>query len=543
MSLQKDLAELIKGDVEDSAETIEKYSHDASMYEVKPQVVVFPRDSEDVKAVVKYAADKPEVFITPRGAGTDMSGGAIGESIVMDFTRYFTATDKVSPTSVETQPGVFYRDFEEATLEHGAIMPSYPASRELCSVGGIVANNSGGEKSLSHGKTIDYVKRLQVVLADGNEYTLEPLKGKALESKLAQQDFEGEVYRGIHKLIDKNYDTIKQAEPNVSKNSTGYNLWDVWDRESGVFDLTKLIVGSQGTLGIVTEIEFKLVKKATHSGVLVCFLKQTDNLGEVVNKILGHKPESLESFDDHTLMLSIKFFFSFIKTLGLWGLIKLGISLIPDALLMLRGIPKLVVLAEFTGESTEEVTRKIRALRADLKPFGFAMESNETEAKSRKFWIMRRESFNLLRQKVKDKHTVPFIDDFVVPPEHLPEFLPQIRKIIRKYKLLATVAGHVGDGNFHIIPLMEIEKQSERAKLEPAMREVNELVLKYKGSLSGEHNDGLVRGPWLEEMYGEEVLGLFKQAKAILDPDNIFNPRIKTNADWDYSMSHIRKKF
>jgi FAD/FMN-containing dehydrogenase len=156
---------------------------------------------------------------------------------------------------------------------------------------------------------------------------------------------------------------------------------------------------------------------------------------------------------------------------------------------------------------------------------------------------MRRKSFQLLRSKVKDKHTAPFIDDFIVPPAVLPQFLPKLQKIIRKYKLFATIAGHMGDGNFHVIPLMQIERESERKKLLPAMKEVNSLVLEYGGSLSGEHNDGLVRGPWLKDQFGEEMLQVFKQAKHIMDPQNIFNPHKKADADWDYSYSHIRQKF
>jgi FAD/FMN-containing dehydrogenase len=156
---------------------------------------------------------------------------------------------------------------------------------------------------------------------------------------------------------------------------------------------------------------------------------------------------------------------------------------------------------------------------------------------------MRRYSFQLLRSKVKDKHTAPFIDDLVVNPPHLPQFLPEIRTIIKKYDLLATIAGHMGDGNFHIIPLMKLEDPSDRAKLLPAMKEVNELVLKYKGSLSGEHNDGLVRGPWLVQMYGQEMVDIFRQAKQIMDPQGICNPHKKANADWDYSFNHIRAHF
>ena len=156
---------------------------------------------------------------------------------------------------------------------------------------------------------------------------------------------------------------------------------------------------------------------------------------------------------------------------------------------------------------------------------------------------MRRESFNLLRSKVKDKHTAPFIDDLIVPPANLSAFLPRLRIIIKKYKLLATIAGHIGDGNFHVIPLMKIEDPHERHKLQPAMKEVNELVLEYGGSISGEHNDGMVRGPWLERMYGPTVFGYMKDVKQLYDPQNIFNPHKKTDADWDFSFSHIRKHF
>ena len=212
--------------------------------------------------------------------------------------------------------------------------------------------------------------------------------------------------------------------------------------------------------------------------------------------------------------------------------------------MLLKGLPKLVLLIEFTGNSTPEVAEKIKNARKDLKGMGFSyMETNETEAKSQKFWLMRRESFGLLRSKVKDKHTAPFIDDFIVPPARLTEFLPKLDVVIKKYKLQATVAGHMGDGNFHVIPLMDISDPNERAKLEPAMKEVNNLVIEHGGSVSGEHNDGMVRGPWLKEMYSPSVLGYMVDMKKLYDPENIFNPRKKTDATWDFSFKHIRKDF
>lgn len=537
------------GDIDTSTETRELYSHDASLFELLPQVVVAPKDRQDVERLVKTAARHKKqlhnLSLTARSAGTDMSGGAITESVLVDFKRYFTKVSKVSSTVAHTQPGVYYRDFEKETFKHNALLPCYPASRDLCTVGGMVANNSGGEKSLQHGKTERFVTELEVVLADGKSYTVKPLTKRQLNAKMRQKDFEGRLYKELFQLLDKNYDLIKAARPRVSKDSTGYHLWNVWDKEKQVFDLTQLIVGSQGTLGLVTDIHFRLVPQPQHSGTLVVFLRDTKKLGAIINKVLTHNPATFEGFDNYTLMLSFKLFYYFHQTLGWWGMLKLTLQLIPDALKLFRGIPKMVLLIEFNGGTPDEVAQKVRTMHADLKEFRqkAMFEENETEGKAKKFWIMRRESFNLLRKKVHDKHTAPFIDDLVVNPEFLPEFLPKLRRIINKYKLLATVAGHMGDGNFHVIPLMQIENPKERAKLQPAMREVNELVLKYGGSLSGEHNDGMIRGPWLEQMYGRKMVKIFREAKAICDPDNLFNPHKKTDADWHYSMSHIREHF
>lgn len=548
MDIYSELSKIFKGEVDTSPETLEFYSHDASLFELKPQAVLFPKDADDIKTVVNFVRenkkDHSELSITPRTRGTCMSGGAIGESIVLDVSRHMTTLHEVTPEAAHVQPGMMYKDFEVETLKHGSIMPSYPASRDLAGLGGMVSNNAGGEKSLQYGKTDQFVTELKVVLSDGNEYVVKPLTRDELNQKMGQDDFEGNLYRQTFELLDKHYDEIQQARPRVSKDSTGYHLWNVWNRETGIFDLTKLFVGAQGTLGIVTDIKFRLVPQPVHSGTLVCYMRSIDNLGEVIPAVLQHTPATFESFDDNTLWLSFKFFFSFLKKLGLWTWIKLALQLIPDGLALLRGVPQLILLVEFTGATPEEVKHKIHTAKLDLERFNFThMEEDDTEEKSRKFWLMRRESFNLLRSKVKDKHTAPFIDDLVVPPEHLSEFLPKLREIIKRYQLLATVAGHMGDGNFHVIPLMKIEDPKERAKLEPAMKEVNNLVIEYGGSVSGEHNDGLVRGPWLEQMYTPSVLGYMKEIKALYDPQNIFNPHKKTDATWEYSFSHIRDSF
>lgn len=536
------------GEIDTAQATREFYSHDASLFELVPEVVVFPKNATDLQKLVATVNElKPEfpaLSLTARSGGSCMSGGAIGESIVIDFSRHLKKIGAVTKYTASVQPGTLYRDFEKATKKFGALLPSFPASREIATVGGMVANDAGGEKSLEYGKTENYVAQLKVVLADGKAVIVKPLDRAGLVAKMGQKDLEGRIYRQMFELLEKNYDVLKAAKPKVTKNSTGYNLWDVWNRETGVFDMTKLFTGSQGTLGLICDIHFRLVQDKPHSGVLTVFMKDIRPLGEIINTVLEQKPASFEAFDNYTLKLSLKFFPYFRKTIGWKGLFKLGLQLLPEALILLRGIPKLVMLIEFTGDTPREVSEKVHQMKIILEPFKLeALEEDDSEAKAWKFRIMRRESFNLLRKKIKDKHTAPFIDDVVVPPVHLPEFLPKLAAIIKKYKLLATVAGHMGDGNFHVIPLMKLENPKDRAKLAPAMREVNALVLKYGGSLSGEHNDGLIRGPFLQQMYGKKVTSLFRQTKQIFDPDNIFNPHKKTDATWEFSQAHIRQNY
>jgi len=544
----------LEGDFKSDKKTKTIYSHDTSLFEIMPSAVVFPWNVDDVKKIVKFVSDNkpyhPKLSITARSGGTDMSGGAINDSLIMVFDRYMNKIGSVKDKSITVEPGAYYRDVEKETLKHELIMPSYPASREIAAIGGMVANRAGGEKSLVHGTTEKYVKRVKAVLSDGNEYEFMPLNTKELKAKIKQKDFEGKLYREVFDLVDKNYSDIKAGKPKVTKNTTGYALWDVWDKKT--FDMAKLFVGSQGTLGLVTEAELSLIHQEKYSGLLVGYVSSLDELGELINAVLEHKPSSFETFDDHTLKFAIKFFLQFRKTLGFFKFVKLGLNFIPDVFIMGKelitgkGLPKLIMLVEFEGDTQEEVKRKLDRLREDLRRRSFDMDLEEAEnaRKSERFWLMRRESFNLLRNNVQgDVHTAPFIDDLIVPPKHLPKFLPEFREILERYELLYTIAGHIGNGNFHVIPLMDFSKKKELAKIEPVLKECIDLVKKYEGSMSGEHNDGLIRGPFLEQMYGKKMFEHFKSVKEIFDPQNIFNPHKKTDAKWEYSKKHMRAKF
>lgn len=539
----KQIKTIIKGEVSTDKQTLLEFSKDASIYKIKPEVVVFPKDNADIKSLVNFVMSEKakgnNVSLTARAAGTDMTGGPLSESIVVSMTRYFNHIKQIGKDFAIVEPGVFYRDFEKATLAQHLLLPSYPASRELCTVGGMVANNSGGELNLIYGKTERYVQELKMVLHDGNEYTFKPLTAQELHEKMAGEGLEAEIYHKLYELIDRNYHAIQEAKPNVSKNSAGYYLWNVYDRATGKFDLTKMIVGSQGTFGIITEIKFGLVKPKSREHLLVVFLNNLQQLPAITNHLLQFKPQSIESYDDHTFKVALKLLPDILARLR-GNAIKLMFGFIPELWMALTGgIPKLVLLAEFSSDSDQDAIDRAKEAQASLAEFKVKSKFIEKESDAQKYWVIRRESFNMLRHHVRGMRTAPFIDDFVVRPEVLADFLPKLYKILNKYKLLYTIAGHVGDGNFHIIPLMKVGDPKAASVVKNLGEEVYNLVLEYKGSLTGEHNDGLVRGPYLEKMYGSEIHSLFKQVKNIFDPQDIFNPGKKAEATLSYAMDHL----
>jgi FAD/FMN-containing dehydrogenase len=544
-ALLEELKQIIKGDVATDEESLMKHSHDASLFEVKPQVIVYPKDASDVQALVKFVTKHkkahPHLSLTGRSAGTDMAGGSINESIIIDFMKYFNHIGEIKNNIGTVEPGVYYRDFEKETLKQDLIFASYPASRELCALGGIVNNNSGGEKSLMYGKTEKYVKRTKVVLSDGNVYEFKSLTRQKFRSMLAKNDFEGRLYKHVYNLIKKNYDLLQKAKPPVSKNSAGYFLWNVWDKEKDVFDMNKLWVGAQGTLGMLLEADIELVPVHKHREMEIIFLNDLSHLGEIIDAVLPLQPESFESYDDNTLKLALRFFPEFAKQLGPVGLVQSGLAFAPAFMEMFTGkLPKLILQIDFTSNDQEELKQKIATLREKLKPLHpntkIAIEDQE-----KRYWLVRRESFNLLRNKIRDKHTAPFIDDFVINPHDIGEVLPQITDVVKRHpEFIYTVAGHIGDGNFHIIPLVDIKNPEVRKAIPEISDEVYKIISKYHGSITGEHNDGLIRTPYLETMYGKEIIKLFEQTKEIFDPEGIFNPRKKVHGNLKWALDHIR---
>lgn len=536
--LKAALTGAVRGEVKDDAETIKKMSRDTSLFTRTPKLVVCPEDADDVSAIVKEvgAAKRAgmDISLAGRAAGTDMSGGPLTIGVVVSFTEHMNhvgtvhrATGPADEDYATTEPGVFYRDFEKETLKENLILPSYPASRELAAMGGIVANNSGGERTLRYGKTENYIEEMDVVLSDGSQATFKSLTPEEVEDKKQLDTLEGTIYREMDALLTKNASVIAARRPKVSKNSAGYALWNVRDLRTGATNLAKIITGSQGTLALWTSAKLKLVTPKEHRAMLVIFLNDLTTLPEIVRRVLLQEPESFESYDDKTFTFATRFLFDLLKQMGLAKAIKLGFDFLPEVEeVLVGGVPKLILMAEFAEDSIEEADRRAMATRDALADLNLKMQIEKNEQESEKYWIVRRESFALLRKSLHGYYASPFIDDFVVPPASYPEFLPKLNALLAKYSshFIYTIAGHIGNGNFHIIPLMDLSKEENRQVILDLAPEVYQLVIEVGGTTTGEHNDGIIRTPYLTMLFGEEMAGLFAQTKQIFDPENILNP-------------------
>jgi len=531
---------------EDDA-TRTKFSRDTSIFERTPEVVVYPKTADEVSTLVRTIHDAKvqgeDVSVTARSAGTDMSGGPLTRSVVAVFTKYMNRMGVIEADQATVEPGCYYRDFEKATLAKGLLLPSYPASRSIAAMGGIFNNNSGGERTLEYGKTENYVVSVDAVLSDGTKATFGPLGPEELLEKKKLPTLEGDIYRRMSDLILRNREVIEAHRPKVSKNSAGYALWNVFDIESGTFNLAKLLCGAQGTLALTTSMTLKLIRPQPARAMLVVFLKDLKDLPEIVRRVLKSNPESFESYDDHTFSLAVKYLPQMLSQMGLLRAIRLGLSFIPEVLMAAKGgVPKLVLMAEFSEDTALEASKKAQEAEEALKDLKLPTSVKKNEAGAEKYWVVRRESFSLLRKNLKGLYAAPFIDDFVVPPDSYPEFLPRLEKLLGEYDLIYTIAGHVGNGNFHIIPLMDLSKEGVHKVILELSPRVYDLVMEFGGSTTGEHNDGIIRTPYLPHMFGPDMMQLFEETKRIFDPVNVLNPGKKVGGTFaDIEKDMIRK--
>lgn len=543
-----------KGTVSTDKILLDKYSTDESIFSIRPQIVLQPTNQKDVEIAVKTLAEETERFpslsLTPRAAGTGLSGGSLTDSVVIDMCQHMNAVGEFFPGKTSAtftcQPGAMWRDVEKMLKEHDHYLPPYPASKDICSIGGAVANNSAGPDSLRYGHVANWVKSLEVTLYDGQTYTVKPLNYKKYKSLIKEKNAYSKIAKQVFDLISKNEKIIKRAKPKTQKNSAGYALWDVFDtsvsefkKGNGHFDLTKLIVGSQGTIGIVTLVTMQAEPICHDESLVVIPVFDLADASDVVIEALKYNPRNIEVFDALTYDLAMQnphFFRTRISGISYY---KVLLSMYTAYHVRYgRKTPQFTLLVTFENKTLEnDITDIVRSLRVHGgKKARLVKNPDEKEM----LWQIRRASYTLSKFQDPNKRPAAFLEDMTVPPKHLGKFFAEIKKLLKKYNITAAVHGHGGNGHFHFYPLLDFTKKSTPQLVEKMADEFFSLAVKYEGDICGEHNDGIIRTPYLSKMFSKNVLELFKQVEKIFDPNDIFNPGKKVNPRFDIKSS-IRK--
>lgn len=502
----------LEGEIIDSAEVIKKFSTDASIFTMTPEIVVAPKDVDDISKIISFASDKNKegniVSIVPRVGGTCMSGGSLTESVALDMTAHFTRIDSVDENTktITVQSGVYYRDMEKATIPYNLELASYTSSKNICGVGGMVGNNASGERSIKYGATSKQVESLRVILSDGKKYNFKPLSREELAEKEKEDTFEGKLYREMHALIDQNEQLIESRFPKVKKNAAGYALNEIWNKEKTEFNLGRIFIGAQATLGIIDDITFKLIPRIKYSAMLVVAINDLKSITPVVHSLLRSNSEVIETFDHHTYELAEEYMKDDAERAKL-----------------AKG-KHLIVFGQFDGESEKEALEKAENAKKDLADNGFEAELITDRDVVESFLAIRRGSFKMLLEHPHvDMRAAAFLEDTIVPIEHYGDFLEKLEAILADYQLTYTYAGHIGDGSIRLVPLVNFEKEGIRDEIMELSEKVCNLVFEFKGSMSVDHNDGLIRTILLEKMYGQEMVQIFKKVKMLFDPLDIFN--------------------
>lgn len=531
------LQEHVAGEVLTAPEVCDYFSTDGGVFTMMPSMVVYPQNTQDVRKVTRFAwqlAEKGHLLpITARGRGSDQAGAAIGNGIILVFPAHMNRLLEMNTKQglARVQPGINFRTFQETAQSHGVFLPPYPSSIDYATIGGAIANNTAGEKTVKYGAMRNYVENLEIVLANGEVVQTERISKKELDKRKGLTNFEGEIYRQLDGLIMDNWEVIQQHAhtPNVSKNSAGYALADV-KRKDGSFDLTPLIVGSQGTLGIVTEAIVSLKPYNPRTTLFRINLPNLENITEVVDSILKLGPSALEIVDHNLLE-----FINRVSPNRLKGLLE-------------EPLPAIVLLAEFDDTKASAQLKKAKKTENLLRSLGLNFVGTQNEEEQQRLWAIRQSAAAVIWHMEGTAKALPIIEDGIVPRERFHDFLQGIYELFGKYKLGVAVWGHAGDANLHLQPFLDLAKLSDRQKVFKIMQDYYDLTLSMGGSTCGEHNDGRLRAPFLPKVYGPEMYEVFQQVKKIFDPYGTLNPGVKidvTQADLEpllrreYSMKHL----
>lgn len=526
------LQEHINGEVVATTSARRYFATDGGVFEVAPQVVLYPKNTGDVRKIAHFAYQLAlkghKLSLTARGRGTDQTGAAIGRGAVVVFPAHMNRILEMDASKgfVRVQPGTPYRNLQDVLHSHGLFLPPFPASIDFCSIGGAIANNAAGEKSVKYGDTRKYTRSLQVVLANGDLIETRRLSKRELSAKKGQTDAEGEIYRDLDNLITDNKELIEQLrlKSQTSKNASGYALGEVKHKD-GSFDLTPLLVGAQGTLGLITEATLEVEGYNPRPSLLAAQFDTLEKVSEAIENISAMQPSAMEIVDKHLLEFMAQQHANMLK------------GILDDQL------PAFLLLIEFDDPSDRARKKHVKKASKVLSKLATSWQEAVDPDTQMRLWDIRHSAATVLRGDGKGAKALPIIEDGIVPKGQFAVYVAQIYKLFKKHNLQASFWGHAGDANLHVQPYLNLSKLTDRQKTFQIMDDYYAMLAKLGGSMSAEHGDGRLRGPYLEQFYGKDIFALFKKVKEIFDPQNILNPGVKLDATKAEAMTLLRRKY
>lgn len=529
------LRENLEGELKYDKVTTTIYSTDASVYKEEPSAVTWPKSASDIRKILEFAA-REETSVTLRAGGTSLAGQVVSPGIIVDISRHMNRILEINRNEmwVKVEPGVVLDELNMALREHGLFFGPETSTSNRCNIGGMVGNNACGSHSIIYGSTRDHTLEIKALLSDGTETVFGPLDRKGFRNKCKLNNLEGEIYRNINQILSdkENQQKIRDGYPHplVHRRNTGYAIdqlldCEVFDDKSRLkFNFCRLIAGSEGTLAAATEIKLNLVPLPPSNKALVCVhLKKRIEAFKANLIVLKFEPSAVEMMDNRILELTEdnasqrnnRFF--------------------------LEGKPEAILIVEFVRERAEEIEKASASMIEALKAEGYGYAFPVIRGKDiNKVWDLRKAGLGVLANMKGDPKPVTLIEDTSINVELLPGYMDEIEKLLTRHNKDAVFHAHIGSGELHIRPVLNLKDPDDVKLFRTIGIETARLVKKYRGSLSGEHGDGRLRGEFIPIILGEHNYNLLKDIKKCWDPKGILNPgKITSTPPMDTNLRYI----
>ena len=517
---QRALREKLNAKVRWDPVTLQLYSTAACIYDITPLAVMIPETVEDIVQTVNIC-QMYSIPVLPRGAGSSLAGNSVGRAVILDLTHHFQCIDILSDSQARVGVGVVLNQLQKAIKEKGRKFGPDPSSGNICVIGGMLGNNSGGPHTILHGSMYKHVDEVSVILANGKLFRA---KNIAITDITGLDDFHRPYYEKIHELFKIYAHRIKNSRPRVTKSASGYQVWDILTTER--LNMASLFVGSEGTLGVFTEALLNIIPLKPERGIISLYFSELEDMGKAVQVLRRLGASAIEFVDQSFMVLALEYQ--------------------PDLSKFSPSGVRYLLFVEFEGTTVESIHDSFQKAINEIvnqRELGQKGAYSTDESEIEKIFTLRKAATIILNKIEGKNKPIPFVEDTAIHPDVFPDFLGDACSLLKKFDFKYVIYGHAGDGNLHLRPLIDIKDEKTMVLIEKFMDEFVDLVIQYNGSLTGEHGDGRLRTPFLPKRF-PELMPLFREIKDIFDPAGIMNPDIivprepiKWNADWRYSPS------